>query len=253
MDAMEAAIQILEDLPVFDAGRGSYLTTDGVVEMDAIVMDGATLQMGATAGVQHVRHPITLARRIMERAPHNMLISAGAESFARECGLELCAAEWFETPYTRAVWQEYGRLPLLTGTVGCVARDSTGTLVAGTSTGGTDHKLPGRVGDVPLVGSGAYADNRSAAASATGEGDMIMRVVLSKTACDLAASGMPAAAVAQAAIATLAERTGGTAGIIIIDRSGRTGFAHNTKRMSRAWIDADGVLQAGIELAAGSA
>jgi beta-aspartyl-peptidase (threonine type) len=108
------------------------------------------------------------------------------------------------------------------------------------------------VGDVPLVGSGAYADNRSAAASATGDGDKIMRVVLSKTVCDLAGGGLPAAAAAKAAIATLAERTGGTAGIIIIDRNGRTGFAHNTPRMSRAWIDADGTLQAGIEPAAGS-
>src|SRR5216684_403706 len=193
VQAVEAAIIILEDDPVFDAGYGSHLNADGKVECDAIVMDGATLRAGAAAGLERLKNPIKLARKILERCPHMMLIADGAERFAKDSGLALCEPEEL---VSEAEWEAYLRCSKdehaaehhrghQQGTVGAVALDSTGRLFAGTSTGGTCCKLPGRVGDSPLIGCGCYADSDSGGVSCTGYGEAIMKIVMAKTAVDL--------------------------------------------------------------------
>jgi len=261
LDAVEAAVRVMEDDPAFDAGVGSYLNAAGQVELDAIVMDGRDLSFGAVAAVQRVRNPVTLARLVMAQSGHAMLVGAGAETFARECGLPLCPPEelWVGRELER--WQAFhagghahvqahsGTVP--SDTVGAVALDGAGNLAAATSTGGTFNKLPGRVGDSPLVGCGAYADNGSAAASATGLGEALMKVVISKTACDLVARGMAAQEAADAAIALLAERTTGTGGLIVLDRLGRVGIAHNTPHIAYATVAAGSEASAGVEYSMG--
>lgn len=257
LDAVEAAVRVMEDDPAFDAGVGSVLNTAGQVELDAIIMDGRDLSFGAVAAVQRVRNPVTLARLVMTRSGHAMLVGAGAEAFARECGLLLCPPEellvgrelerwetWNTTSHAHAQSQS-GTTP--SDTVGAVALDAASNLAAATSTGGTFNKLPGRVGDSPLVGCGAYADNRSAAASATGLGEALMRIVTSKTACDLVAGGMSAQEAADAAIALLAERTSGTGGLIVLDRQGRAGIAHSTPHIAYATVTAGGETRAGVK------
>lgn len=250
LDAVEAAVHVMEDDPVFDAGRGSHLNRAGTVEMDAIIMDGQVLNAGAVAGVTRVRHPVSLARAVMEDTTHGMLIGAGAEALAQPAGLEQRPPEWFVVPREHAAW-EAGAPPYQAarghGTVGCVARDAAGNLASATSTGGTANKLPGRVGDSPLIGSGAYADNRTAAVSATGWGESLMRVVMSKTVCDLVGAGLTAQDAADAALRILVDRVDGRGGVIVVDHEGRLGFAFNTKRMARAFRDADGKIHAGIE------
>jgi beta-aspartyl-peptidase (threonine type) len=197
----------------------------------------------------------------MAQSGHAMLVGAGAETFARECGLPLCPPEelWVGRELER--WQAFhagghahvqahsGTVP--SDTVGAVALDGAGNLAAATSTGGTFNKLPGRVGDSPLVGCGAYADNGSAAASATGLGEALMKVVISKTACDLVARGMAAQEAADAAIALLAERTTGTGGLIVLDRLGRVGIAHNTPHIAYATVAAGSEASAGVEYSMG--
>ena len=252
MDAVEAAARILEDCPVLDAGRGSYLNAIGVVEMDAIIMDGRTLEMGAVAAIQRVRNPISLARRVLTDSPHNFLVAHGAERFAQEIGFPRCAMtdllvgeelEKYEAlsngadggaayDAAGASSGEHGRSM---GTVGAVALDAHGNLAVATSTGGTRKKQPGRVGDSPLVGSGAYADNWTAAASATGHGEALMRVVISKRVCDFVAAGLPAQQACEAALQVLTERVQGEGGVIAIDARGRIGAAHNTDAMPRAY------------------
>lgn len=248
MDAVEAATHILEDCPVLDAGRGSYLNAIGVVEMDAIIMDGRTLEMGAVAAVQRVRNPISLARRVLTDSAHNFLVAHGAERFAQEIGFPRCEITELLVGEER---ERYGALENeaaydLTGatseeqeksmgTVGAVALDADGNLAVATSTGGTRNKEPGRVGDSPLVGSGAYADNWTAAASATGHGEALMRVVITKRVCDFVAAGLPAQQACEAAIQVLAERVQGEGGVIAIDARGTIGAAYNTAAMPRAY------------------
>ena len=259
LDAVEAAVRVMEDDPAFDAGVGSYLNAAGQVELDAIVMDGRDLSFGAVAAVQCVRNPVTLARLVMAQSGHAMLVGAGAETFAHECGLPLCPPEelWVGRELERwQTWNARGHAHAQSGTipsdtVGAVALDAAGNLAAATSTGGTFNKLPGRVGDSPLVGCGAYADNRSAAASATGLGEALMKVVISKTACDLVARGMAAQEAADAAIALLAERTTGTGGLIVLDRLGRVGIAHSTPHIAYASVAAGGEASAGVEYSMG--
>src|ERR1700761_7251663 len=193
LDAIEAAIVILEDDPVFDAGYGSHLNLDGRVECDAIVMDGFTLRAGAAAALQHIRNPVRLARKILERCPHMMLVADGAERFAHEQGITLCAPEELITEAEREAWSrcKVDRHAAAfhrgheQGTVGAVAMDKDGRLFAATSTGGTCCKLPGRVGDSPLIGCGCYADSEAGAVSCTGYGEAIMKVVMAKTATDV--------------------------------------------------------------------
>lgn len=244
LDAVEAAIVLMEDDPVFDAGIGSFLNRDGEVEMDASFMDGRTINAGAVAGIKRVKNPIRLARRVLE-SEHTFLIGTGAEKFAEEKGIPLVENAELRTANQIALWQELLKNPPLPkqaeyvpmrGTVGCVAVDQDGNVAAGTSTGGMRFKWPGRVGDSPLIGCGVYADNLSGGASTTGWGEAITRVVLSKHVVDLLAGGRHPNQVAHDAIENLARRVGGTAGVIVADRLGRVGFAFNTPRMARAFM-----------------
>ena len=245
LDAVEAAIVAMEDDPAFDAGTGSYLNREGIVEMDASMMDGRTLDAGAVAGVQRVKNPIRLARRVME-SEHTFLIAQGAEQFAQELGIPLIDNAELRTPAVLAKWKEVRDhppappssryVPVQGGTVGCVAVDRQGHLAAGTSTGGMNFKRPGRIGDSPLIGCGVYADGLLGGASATGWGEAITRVVLSKYAVDALSSDTNPNDAARGAIEYLAHRVGGTGGIIIADHTGQVGFAHNTPRMARAYI-----------------
>jgi beta-aspartyl-peptidase (threonine type) len=241
LDAIEATITVLEDDPVFDAGYGSHLNLDGYVECDAIVMEAATLRAGSVAGLHRVKNPIQAARAVFEKCPHMMLISSGAERFVHENGIPLCNPEELISPAEREAWErcrqdshaaEHHR-GHAQGTVGAVALDDQGRLFAATSTGGTCCKLPGRVGDSPLIGSGCYADSETGAVSSTGYGEAIMKIVLAKTACDfLRPAGSTPNRAAQAAVQLLARRGKGTGGVILLDKSGNPGYAFNTPRMA---------------------
>jgi L-asparaginase / beta-aspartyl-peptidase len=255
LDAVEAAIRSLEDDPAFDAGHGAWLNSAGEVELDAIIMDGATLNNGAVAAVQHVRNPISVARLVMERTTHSLLTGFGAEHFAQAQGIPVCDESELLTGQELERWKvikaqkdfkvevAFGAAPDLPhGTVGAVAIDVNGHLAAGTSTGGTPNKLQGRVGDSPLIGCGCYADDISAGASATGWGESIMKVVLCKAVCDFVAQGDSAQAAAEKAIGVLADRAQGLGGVIVIDRAGKIGLAFNTPRMAHAWIEDDQVI-----------
>jgi len=236
-DACEQAIVLLENDPVFDAGVGSHLNRDGKAQLDAILMDGASLKSGAVAAVERVRNPIQLARRILEDSAHSFIVGGGAEQFAIEAGMALCDPKEFITPYEYQRWLDHSRLSspqLPRGTVGAVARDLAGNLCAGTSTGGTFLKAPGRVGDSPLIGCGCYADNESAAVSCTGHGESIMKVVMAKTAADLVSAGRDAQSAADGAIQVLSRKTGGTGGLIVVDRVGRVGASFSTPHMTWA-------------------
>jgi beta-aspartyl-peptidase (threonine type) len=273
LDAVEAAVRVMEDDPTFDAGYGSFLNAAGEVELDAIIMDGRDLDLGAVAAVQRVRHPVTLARQVMTASEHALLAGAGAEAFARQHGLPVCSTEELlagrELERWRAAyasgnphaWEPFGgACPeqsrgaqdrssgiVPSDTVGAVALDADGNLAAATSTGGTFNKLPGRVGDSPLVGCGAYADNRTGAVSATGLGEALMKVVIAKTACDFIARGMTAQEAADAAIAVLAGRTTGEGGLIVLGRLGGIGIAHNTPYIAHAVITGGRKVTTGIE------
>jgi beta-aspartyl-peptidase (threonine type) len=256
VQAVEAAVMVLEDDPIFDAGYGSHLNLDGKVECDAIVMDGATLRAGAAAGLHRLKNPIRLARKILEECPHMMLVGQGAERFARDSGLALCEPEEL---VSEAEWQAYLRCSKdkhaaihhrghEQGTVGAVALDDQGRLFAATSTGGTCCKLPGRVGDSPLIGCGCYADSQAGGVSCTGYGEAIMKIVMAKTAVDSlrynSLHGQNDVAAAQRAaddaVRLLAERGKGTGGLILLDRSGTPAFAFNTPRMAYGYVNPDG-------------
>jgi L-asparaginase / beta-aspartyl-peptidase len=235
LDAVETAVHILEDCPALDAGRGSYLNANSEIEMDALIMDGRTLDMGAVAAIQRVRHPISLARRVMTDTPHTFLVGPGAEAFADRIGFPRCdVAELVVRDEADYALPETGGPA--GDTVGAVALDRHGNLAAATSTGGTRDKMPGRVGDSPLVGSGGYADNWTAAVSATGLGEALMKVVISKRVCDFVGGGLPAQAACQAAIELLAQRVGGEGGLIAVDARGHVGVAFNTTAMPHAYV-----------------
>jgi L-asparaginase / beta-aspartyl-peptidase len=263
LDAIEAAIIVLEDDPVFDAGYGSHLNLDGRVECDAIVMDGASLRAGSVAALQHIRNPVRLARKVLENCPHMMLVAEGAERFAEQQGIVLCDPEELIAPAEREAWAKckvdehaatfhQGHEQ---GTVGAVALDRDGRLFAGTSTGGTCCKLPGRVGDSPLIGCGCYADSESGAVSCTGYGEAIMKIVMAKTTTDfLRPSNAPSNGAsatqksestasmraASQAVALLAHRTKATGGLILLDRGGDPGWAFNTPRMAYGYVQRNG-------------
>lgn len=249
-DAVEAAIIVLEDAPVFDAGIGSHLNRDGRVQLDAIVMEGRTLNAGAVAAVERVRNPIRVARRVMENCEHVMLVGAGAEQFAREQGMALCDPEELIHPRERAAWEKCRvdehaaehHVGHQNGTVGAIAMDRGGNLMAGTSTGGTCCKLPGRVGDSPLIGCGCYADAEAGAASCTGWGEAIMKLVMAKQAVDEMRAGKPAAEAARACVHLLERKAHGSGGLILLDQYGAPGYAYNTKRMAYGYIEAGGKL-----------
>jgi len=276
LDAVEAAVVILEDDPVFDAGYGSHLNLDGRVECDAIVMDGATLRAGAVATLQHVRNPVRLARKVLQNCPHMMLVAEGAERFAHDQGIKLCANEELVTDAEREAWSKCKMDKHASdfhrgheqGTVGAVAMDRNGQLFAATSTGGTCCKLPGRVGDSPLIGCGCYADQEAGGVSCTGYGEAIMKIVMAKTAVDLlrhSPNGNEIPAVlssqvtapqpaktesamdaARASVELLARRTHATGGLILLDRDGNPGWAFNTPRMSYGYVQSDGTIVTGV-------
>lgn len=256
LDAVERAVALMEDNPVLNAGVGSALNREGEIELDAIIMDGRTLALGAVAAVRGITNPVKLARLIMQDTEHSLLVGEGARRFASLKGMRLCAQAELTTPreveryrefQQQAAYRPDGSLsPHPMDTVGAVAIDAEGNVAAATSTGGVHFKMPGRVGDSPLVGCGAYADNRAGAAATTGHGESIMRVVLAKTATDAAERGLSAPEAAEHAIRVLHERTGGYGGIIVVDRTGRVGFAYNTPHMAVAWVQDDGTIHAQI-------
>jgi len=229
LDAVESAVVALEDDPLFNAGTGSTLNRLGQVEMDAAIMDGRSLRAGAIAAVSGVRNPISLARRLLNDGRHVMLAGEGALLFAREISFPECPPEALIVGSVKKRWQETH------GTVGCVALDVDGNLAVATSTGGTLNKLPGRVGDSPLLGCGTYADE-IAAVSCTGHGESIMRVALAKSAVEFIRQGFDARSAAQAAVALLEQKTGNTGGLIIIDGEGRVGYARNTTHMPVCFV-----------------
>jgi beta-aspartyl-peptidase (threonine type) len=248
LDAVEAAVRVLEDDPAFNAGTGAVLGMAGEVELDAAIMDGAALRCGAVAAVKDVRNPVSLARAVMERGPHVLLVGPGASAFARRVGIPPHENALLVTPRQRARWEAARARaePSGTGTVGAVARDARGHLAAATSTGGTSLKLPGRVGDSPLVGCGTFADDELAAVSCTGEGEAIIRATLARHAAELVGRGRSAAEAAREAVATLERRTGGRGGLVVVGPRGEVGFAHGTPAMSRAWTDPDGTIRAAL-------
>ena len=260
MDAVEATIVILEDDPTFDAGFGSHLNRDGHVQLDAIIMNGATLKAGAIAAVERVRNPIRLARCLLEKSEHMMLVGSGAEKFALEHDVPLCAPEDLVNERERTAWRRCledshaaeHHVGHEQGTVGAVAIDRHGNLAAGTSTGGTCCKFPGRVGDSPLIGCGCYADAEAGGVSCTGHGEGIMKIVMAKMAIDLLhdqrvlmphrEKGVPlslAQAVADACIRKLAHRAHTTGGLILLDRDGLPAVAFNTPRMAYGYVEPD--------------
>lgn len=257
LDVVEQAVRVLEDDPEFDAGRGSYLNSAGHIEMDALIMDGRTLESGAVAAVQCIGNPISLARLVMSETPHSLLVGEGAQEFAARMGVARLPEGALLVQSELERWQEWQRsqnpdlfsppASVGHGTVGAVARDREGNLAAATSTGGTRNKLAGRVGDSPLIGCGAYADNLTAAASATGLGESLMKIVICKTACDLVGDGLDAQTAAEHAVRLLGSpRVKGDGGLIMVDREGRVGFAHNTAHMSRAYVLPDGTIRAEV-------
>jgi L-asparaginase / beta-aspartyl-peptidase len=244
LDAVEEAVVIMEDDETFDAGRGSFLNRDGKVQMDALIMDGATLRAGGVGCVERLRNPVRAAGKILSDSPHVYFVAEGAERFAAEHGIPLCRNEDLIIPREIERLREFQAraadakadlfAPTIShDTVGAVALDSDGNIAAATSTGGTLNKAPGRLGDSSLIGCGCYADNQTAAASTTGWGEPIMKLVLAKWAADRVATGSLPEWVAAEAINYLKDRVNGHGGMILLDARGRFGIAHNTPRM--AW------------------
>ena len=253
LDAVEAAIVILEDDPKFNAGRGAVFTYQGTNELDASIMDGATRAAGAVAAATHTKNPIRLARAVMEKGPHVFLSGAGADEFSRENGLEQVDPDWFATPER---WRQLEELKakklgwydvdLKYGTVGAVAVDSKGHVAAGTSTGGLTGKRWGRIGDSPLIGAGTYADDRACAVSATGAGEFFIRAGVAHEICArMRMKGESAQVAADAVIAEMAS-LGGTGGVIVAAPDGTTVFSFNTPGMYRARADSSGMAETGV-------
>lgn len=244
MDAVEAAIVVMEDDEAFDAGRGSFLNADGQVELDAGFMEGDQLKVGAVAGVEFIQNPIRLARAVMEKSEHVLLVAQGAQRFAQKMGIPICDLTDLAVPREFERWQTFLRERTASkrqspvepaDTVGCVALDQAGHIAAGTSTGGTRNKMPGRVGDVPMVGCGFYADDTLGGASSTGWGESIAKVILARLALHhLHEIGDPQAA-ARAAIQVLEDRVGGSGGLILLSPQGQPGWHYNTAYMSYAY------------------
>ncbi len=274
MDAIEAAIRILEDDPNFNAGKGAVFAADGTNQLDAAIMDGATLRAGAVADVTRTRHPISLARAVMEKSPHVLLVGPGADEFSKYAGLEQVDPSYF---FTERRWESLvkqldkehlpvpprpqgappaPKQPLAEveapevhkyGTVGVVALDRAGDIAAGTSTGGTQAKRWGRVGDSPLIGAGTYASNQSCAVSATGTGEYFIRLTVARTVCALVQyKGMKLQAAADEVIHHDLEALHGDGGVIAITPDGQMAWSFNTPGMFRAKLAEGGKLEMGI-------
>ncbi|MFQ3661134.1 MAG: isoaspartyl peptidase/L-asparaginase [Chloroflexaceae bacterium] len=257
-DACEVAVRLLEDDPTFDAGTGSHLTAAGSVELDAAMMDGQSLRYGAVASLQRVRNPIALAHRLLH-GPATFLVGEGAERYAAAQGMALCENSELVIERERALWEQWrasqaataasGPQHILGGrdTVGAIALDQGGNLVAANSTGGTPLKLPGRVGDTPLIGCGLYADAQIGAAVCTGWGEAIVRVALARRVVDMLERGLAPQSAAEAAVRILNRRVaGGTGGCIVLTPDGRPGLAWNTRRMAYAYRSGTGEPVVGV-------
>ena len=275
LDAIEATVRILEDSPLFNAGKGAVFTNEGANELDASIMEGATLKAGAVAGVKHIKNPISLARLVMEKSPHVIMVREGAEAFAKQNGVELVDPKYF---YTERRWKELERAKEKEkeegkkkdspreatpakpsgngaglndgrderddhkfGTVGAVALDRAGNLSAGTSTGGMTNKRFGRVGDAPIIGAGTYANNNTCAVSATGHGEYFIRAVV---AYDISAlmeyKGLSLKDAADAVVKDKLVKLGGEGGVIAIDRDGNIAMPFNSAGMYRGYVLEDG-------------
>lgn len=253
IDAVTAAITILEDAPEFNAGRGAVLTSEERIEMDSSIMTGHDLAAGAVASVRGIRHPILAARAVLEHSPHVMLVGPGAEAFARDRELEFMPEEWFHTEFRREQLRQIKASEATQAavdpafeeswfsTVGTVALDRAGNLAAGTSTGGTSNKRFGRVGDSPIIGAGTYADNRSCAVSATGHGEYFIRHVVAYNICARMLHGNESLAdSADFVVNKLLAGEGGDGGVISLDAQGNIAMPFNTSGMYRATVDRDG-------------
>jgi len=259
LDAVETAIRILEDSPLFNAGKGAVFNHEGKNELDASIMDGKTLGAGAVAGLRHVKNPITLARAVMEKSPHVMMVGDGAEQFAKEQKIELVDEKYF---FTQERWDQLqevlkeekakaakpataaaaSRLSVNRfGTVGAVALDKNGNIAAGTSTGGMTNKKYGRVGDSPIIGAGTYANNDTCGVSATGSGEYFIRLGVARDICSLMEySALPVQAAADRVIKQKLTKLGGNGGIIAMDKFGNMAISYNSEGMYRAYIDKNG-------------
>ena len=257
LDAVESAIRVMEDSPLFNAGRGAVFTNMGTNELDASVMDGASLKAGAVAGLKHIKNPISLARLVMDKSPHVMMVGEGAEAFARQQGMAMVSQKYF---FTERRWNQLLEAKKKEmqkssneshptpneasfGTVGAVALDQKGGLAAGTSTGGVTNKRFGRVGDSPIIGAGTYADNRTCAVSATGDGEYFIRLGVARDISALMEyKGKSVKEAAEMVILEKLAALGGTGGVIALDAKGNYAWPFNTSGMYRGYIDADGTI-----------
>ena len=251
LQTVETCVALLENDPLYNAGRGSVLNENGDVEMDAAIMDGSNLRAGAVAGIHNIANPVKLARLVMERSKHVMLIGEGALRFADLCHLERVSNSYLITQERLAQLQNVQRDAKVIldheshspddpkfGTVGAVARDINGNLAAATSTGGLVNKCLGRVGDSPILGAGVYADNCGCAVSCTGYGEDFLRTALAKTVSDYAElTGLNATQAAEKGIDYLQRKVKGRGGMIVLDASGKCASRYTTKRMIRGWIE----------------
>ncbi|HKR64946.1 MAG TPA: isoaspartyl peptidase/L-asparaginase [Thermoanaerobaculia bacterium] len=257
LDAVEAAIRIMEDSPLFNAGKGAVFTHEGKNELDASIMDGKTLKAGAVAGVTILKNPITAARAVMEKSKHVMMVGRGAELFATKMGLEIVDPSYF---WTERRWKALQQELLLEqkpnaevvpfpehevkkfGTVGALALDQSGNLAAGTSTGGMTNKMYGRVGDSPIIGAGTYADNNSCAVSGTGDGEYFIRLSVARDIAALVSyRNMTVQQAGDEVIHKKLTNLGGEGGVIILDAKGNVAMPFNSEGMYRGWIGDDGV------------
>jgi L-asparaginase / beta-aspartyl-peptidase len=240
LDAVQRAVEALEDDPVFNAGTGACLTSDAMIELDASIMDGAGLRAGGVCALGPFEHPIAIARTVLEDGQHALYAAAGADAFARAHGFSPVEMGTLVTEAAKkkleSVLAAGKPASWAGGTVGAVALDAQGRVAAATSTGGTSGKHPGRVGDSPIPGAGNYADERAGAASATGNGEGILRIGLTFQVIHALRAGRAPAAAACAAIETMADRTGMTGGVIVVDRYGRLGLARSTRTMTWAAV-----------------
>ena len=248
LDAVTAAVRVLEDDPSFNAGRGAALTRDGAAELDATVMDGREQRAGAVASVRHVKNPVELARRVMEKSRHVLLVGGGAEEFALEEGFGLVPNLYFRTPERLSQLEREQRgervsdlVPPALGTVGAVARDRDGNLAAATSTGGMTNKRPGRVGDSPIIGAGTYAKNGVCAVSATGHGEYFIRAVAAHHVCAAVEHrGLTLQLAMRELLHDILRGLGGDGGLIGVDRDGRIVMDFSTEGMYRGARDSSG-------------
>ncbi len=239
LQAVVSAVKAMEDNPLFNAGRGAVLNAEGQVQLDASIMEGATLRVGAVAAVQSVSNPIELAAKVLEDGRHVLLVSHGAERFARDVGVPVCEPAKLITASQHSKWMARH------GTVGCVALDGDGIIVAGTSTGGRFDALPGRVGDSALIGCGTYA-NRIGGVSCTGIGEDIIRVVLARATVESLASGCGPFDAARQAIEAFQISTNSEAGLILVDAQGKVGYARNSTHMPTCVVQGDTQVQTAV-------